>query len=196
MIAPGSSSRRPNIGGRGWITDGRDDDENDDGGEDTGRSAGLSTPGRSRPLPGHARPGAPAAAKQLMTWHFSFVFRLVGSCRQRSANGTTVSIALRIVVRFSLRTASRGGAVGIPGSGGLLRVPAGPAPGRPTPPRGRLSAPQLPKAQQHKGALVGVVWGEGASGQPGPATGKGLSGWVERIIHTVWRRLFMHGGEA
>jgi hypothetical protein len=44
---------------------------------------------------------------------------------------------------------------------------------------------------------MGVVWGEGASGQPSPDnTGTGLSGWVERIIHTVWRRLFMHGGEA
>jgi hypothetical protein len=43
---------------------------------------------------------------------------------------------------------------------------------------------------------VGVVWGEGASGQRGPATGTGLSGWVERLIHAVWRRLFMHGGEA
>jgi len=44
--------------------------------------------------------------------------------------------------------------------------------------------------------LVGVVWGEGASGQRDPAIGTGLSGWVERLIHTVWRRLFMHGGEA
>src|ERR1700722_17085420 len=61
---------------------------------------------------------------------------------------------------------------------------------------GPTSAPRLPKAQPHKGALGGAVWGEGASGQPGPATGTGLSGWLERIIHTVWRRLFMHGGEA
>ena len=46
---------------------------------------------------------------------------------------------------------------------------------------------------------MGVVWGEGASDQRDPVTGtglSGLSGWVERLIHTVWRRLFMHGGEA
>ena len=50
--------------------------------------------------------------------------------------------------------------------------------------------------QIQKGALVGVVWGEGASDQRDPATGTGLSGWVERLFHTVWRWLFMHGSEA
>jgi hypothetical protein len=132
-----------------------------------------------------------------MTRHFSFTFRLVGSCRQRSANGATVSTALRIVVRLFPSGLPR--AVAPWASrvlGGYLWCPQG----RPLGGRPRLGAdhrlPQLPKAQQHKGALVGVVWGEGASGQPGPATGTGLSGWVERIIHTVWRRLFMHGGEA
>jgi hypothetical protein len=47
---------------------------------------------------------------------------------------------------------------------------------------------------------VGVVWSEGASGQRGPATGTGLSGWVERwverLTHAIWQRLFMPDGEA
>jgi hypothetical protein len=48
----------------------------------------------------------------------------------------------------------------------------------------------------HKGAFVGVVWGEGVPNQRGPASGAGISGWVERLIRAVWERLFMHGGDA
>jgi len=43
---------------------------------------------------------------------------------------------------------------------------------------------------------VGVVWGEGVSNQRAPATGAGISGWVERLIRAVWQRFFMHGGEV
>jgi hypothetical protein len=43
---------------------------------------------------------------------------------------------------------------------------------------------------------VGVVWGEGVPNQRGPATGAGISGWVERLIRALWQRLFMHGGDA
>jgi hypothetical protein len=69
--------------------------------------------------------------------------------------------------------------------------------GRPLGGRPRLGADhRCLNPPNTEGALVGVVWGEGASGERGPATGTGISGWVERLIHAVWRRLFMRGGEA
>lgn len=43
---------------------------------------------------------------------------------------------------------------------------------------------------------MGVVWGEGVPDQRGPATGAGISGWVERLIRAVWQRLFLYQGEA
>jgi hypothetical protein len=45
---------------------------------------------------------------------------------------------------------------------------------------------------------VGVVWGEGegAANQRGPAAGVAIPDWIERLFRAVWRRLFVHGGEA
>ena len=43
---------------------------------------------------------------------------------------------------------------------------------------------------------MGVVWGEGVPNRHDPATGAGISGWVERLIRAVWERLFMRGGDA
>jgi hypothetical protein len=46
--------------------------------------------------------------------------------------------------------------------------------------------------------VVGVVWGEGdgAASQPGPVIGADVSEWVGRFIRAMWRRFFLHGGEA
>ena len=45
---------------------------------------------------------------------------------------------------------------------------------------------------------MGVVWGEGegAANQRGTAAGVDIPDWIERLVRAVWRRLFMHGGEA
>jgi hypothetical protein len=45
---------------------------------------------------------------------------------------------------------------------------------------------------------VGVVWGEGEgpASKGGRAAGVDMSDWIERLIRAVWRRLFMHGGQA
>jgi hypothetical protein len=45
---------------------------------------------------------------------------------------------------------------------------------------------------------VGVVWGEGdgAANQRGPAVGVDIPNWIERLVRAVWRRFFVHGGEA
>jgi hypothetical protein len=71
-------------------------------------------------------------------------------------------------------------------------MPARPLGGRP-----RLGAGHRRMCPpNHKGAFVGVVWGEDAPNQRGPASGAGISGWVERLIRAVWERLFMHGSDA
>jgi hypothetical protein len=45
---------------------------------------------------------------------------------------------------------------------------------------------------------VGVVWGDGdgPASQPGRVIGAGISDWIGRLIRAMWRRFFMHGGEA
>ena len=45
---------------------------------------------------------------------------------------------------------------------------------------------------------MGVVWGEGdgAVDQRARPAGADIAGWVEHLLRTAWRRLFMHGGEA
>ena len=45
---------------------------------------------------------------------------------------------------------------------------------------------------------MGVVWGEGegAANQGGSAAGVAIPDWIERLVRAVWRRLFVHGGEA
>ena len=45
---------------------------------------------------------------------------------------------------------------------------------------------------------MGVVWGEGeaAANQRGPAVGVDIPNWIERLVRALWRRLFVHGGEA
>ena len=41
---------------------------------------------------------------------------------------------------------------------------------------------------------MGVVWGDGASSLRGHALGVSISGWIEQLIRTGWRRFFLHGG--
>ena len=45
---------------------------------------------------------------------------------------------------------------------------------------------------------MGVVWGEGegAANQSVPAAGVDIPDWIGRLVRAVWRRLFIHGGEA
>ncbi|MGH3281719.1 MAG: hypothetical protein ACRDNW_21635 [Trebonia sp.] len=45
---------------------------------------------------------------------------------------------------------------------------------------------------------MGVVWGEGDGPtiQHGRTIGAGISDWIGRLARTMWRRLFMHGGDA
>lgn len=43
---------------------------------------------------------------------------------------------------------------------------------------------------------MGVVWGEGAPDQRGPAAGAGISGWVERLLRGFWQRIFLSRGDA
>jgi hypothetical protein len=43
---------------------------------------------------------------------------------------------------------------------------------------------------------VGVVWGDGAASQRGPAVGAGISDWLGGLIRTAWRRFFLNGGEV
>lgn len=43
---------------------------------------------------------------------------------------------------------------------------------------------------------MGVVWGEGVPNQRGPATGAGISHWVDRLIRVVWERLFLNRGDV
>ncbi len=81
------------------------------------------------------------------------------------------------------------------GSEGLPGTPAGLTPGRPTLPGPAIRARNPPNNPR---GLVGVVWGEGegAANQGGPAAGVAIPDWIERLVRAVWRRLFVHGGEA
>jgi hypothetical protein len=108
-----------------------------------------------------------------------------------------VSTALRIVARLvppgpPHKVAPRMSRVLGGYRGHLLDWPLGGRPGAGT----GHPRPQSPTIT--RGGLVGVVWGEGegAANQRGPAVGVDIPNWIERLVRAVWRRLFVHGGEA
>ena len=75
-------------------------------------------------------------------------------------------------------------------------IPAGgPLGGRPRLAAGPPTPLQSPEAW---GDLVGVVWGEGGGpvNQRGRAAGADISAWIVRLIRAVWRRYFVHSGDA
>jgi len=68
--------------------------------------------------------------------------------------------------------------VGGPGFWGVTWVAHRAGPWAADPAWGPTSVASTPQSRAALGGFGGVVWGEGASGQPGPAAGTGLSGWV------------------
>jgi len=52
------------------------------------------------------------------------------------------------------------------------------------------------RSPKPEGDVVGVVWGEGPANQRGQAVSVDVSDWIGQLIRAMWRRLFMHGGEA